>query len=243
MYKAHMRQTPEAEDSREILGSIDHSLLTPRATSQELHNLCKVAAHLRVASVCLLPYFVQQASRLLRDSPVVVSTVVAFPHGATSPLAKLKESEVALGDGATELDVVINVSAALSGDWHLVEQEIQQLTDLCHSRGAKLKVIFENCYLLQEDKVRLCEMCTSAGVDWVKTSTGFGQPASGPAGATPEDVALMRRLCPPSVHVKASGGIRTLAQVRQFLALGANRIGMSQTEALARELGVTLADE
>ena len=238
MYKAPMQTAVNAAQARHILGSIDHSLLTPTATSAELHNLCKVAAHLEVASVCLLPYYVPQAAELLRQSSVAVSTVIAFPHGATPTKAKLLESMVALDRGAVELDVVVNVSAVLSDQWNSVRAEIEQLTELCHGRNARIKLIFENCYLNEAQKIRLCQICAAAGVDWVKTSTGFGQPASGPAGATPDDLQLMRAHCPKDVQVKASGGIRTLAQVRQMLELGATRVGMSRTEDVARELGV-----
>lgn len=218
-----------------LLSHLDHSLLRPTNTEQELRRACLVARELGVASVCLLPWFVQGAARLLSGTRVAVSTVVGFPHGDTAPGAKLAEAKVALESGATELDFVVNVSALVSGRTEVVSEEITSLTRLCHERGAKVKVIFENCYLLEEHKRLLCELSTEAGADWVKTSTGFGT-----SGATVSDVTLMRSLCPPSVQVKASGGITTAAQAAEFIALGASRIGTSRTEAIARELGISL---
>lgn len=219
-------------EATSVLSHLDHSLLRPTSTERELERACLVARELGVASVCLLPWFVERAAAILRGTRVSVSTVVGFPHGDTSPRAKLEDARVALDQGATELDFVVNVSALLSGRPELVREEIVSLTDLCHDRGARVKVIFENCYLEKEHKELLCELSSEAGADWVKTSTGFGA-----GGATPDDVMLMRRLCPSSVQVKASGGITTAARAAEFIALGASRIGTSRTEAIARELG------
>lgn len=220
-------------EATSVLSHLDHSLLRPTNTSAELERACLVARELGVASVCLLPWFVERAAELLSGTSVKVSTVVAFPHGDTSPRAKVDEASVALDHGAQELDFVVNVSALLSGRTDVVKSEIELVTRLCHDRGAKVKVIFENCYLEQQHKELLCELSTAAGADWVKTSTGFG-----PSGATTEDILLMRRLCPSSVQVKASGGITTAAAAAEFIALGASRIGTSRTELIARELGL-----
>lgn len=236
-----MPSTPAEAEVRRILGAIDHSCLTPTAREVDLRELCRVGSALGVASVCLLPHYVARAARLLEDSPVAVCTVVSFPHGATSPESKLAEARVALDAGATELDMVVNISAVLSGNWALVESEVSLLTAECHARGARLKLIFENCYLSRPQMLELCRICSSLDVDWVKTSTGFGQVSSGPSGATPEDVRFMRAHCPPRIQVKASGGVRTLTQARAMLELGATRIGTSNTLAIAGELGIELA--
>jgi deoxyribose-phosphate aldolase len=212
---------------------IDHSLLKPNMTSEELERGCEVAKNLRVASVCLLPYYLRRCRELLEGSSVRATTVVGFPHGGASLRAKLAEAEAYLDDGAEELDAVVNVSLVVSGRWSAVAEEVSQLTQLTHDRGQKLKLIFENCYLNRDQKLRLCEIASTAGVDWVKTSTGFGT-----SGATAEDVRLMRESCPPSVAVKASGGISSLDQVRDLLRLGATRIGLSRTEDILREASV-----
>lgn len=226
----------------EVLRFLDHSLLSPTAELVQLERSCKIAADLGTASVCLLPYFVPRASELLAGTAVRVSTVVGFPHGTESLRAKLAAAEIALREGAVEIDAVVNVSLVLSGEFDRVAEEIRELTALVHGAKAtgrnddgdaagKIKIIFENCYLSGEDKLRLCELCTEAQVDWVKTSTGFGT-----HGATPEDVKLMRAACPKHVQVKASGGISTLADAMQYLELGVSRIGTSRTEQIAEEI-------
>lgn len=212
------------------LTHLDHSLLSPTVRFEEMVQACDDALRYGFASVCLLPYFVPEAAKRLKNSPVRVSTVVGFPHGAISKESKFAEASWALKAGAEELDVVINVSKLLSGSMDEVADEIFELTNLTHSRGGKVKWIFENAYLTEDQKLHLCRWCSEARADWVKTSTGFG-----PSGATVEDVKLMRDACPPDVQVKASGGIRTLAQVETFLALGASRVGTSRTVAIADE--------
>ncbi len=216
--------------SNSPLAHLDHSLLAPTVTREELRNACEDARVLGFASVCLLPYFVGEAAALLRGSDVRVSTVIAFPHGAESLSGKLALAEAALDAGAEELDVVGNVSLLLSGDRSAVEEEIRALTERIHERGGRVKWIFENAHLDREKKLFLCDACSAAGVDWVKTSTGFAA-----SGATLDDVRLMRERCPSSIEVKASGGIRTLAEVEAFLAAGASRIGTSRTVQIARE--------
>ncbi len=236
MYKAHMDKDELPDAPTDVLSRLDHSLLKPNVTKSQLKELCQVADRLDVASVCLLPYFVSEAAQLLSESKVLVSTVVAFPHGATDTKAKVAEAQEALRAGAVELDVVANISRLLSSELTAIEDEIGQLTHVCHEHGAKIKVIFETCYLDRHSIVALCQICSAAGVDWVKTSTGFGQVQNRPSGATEEDVQLLRHTCPSSVQVKASGGIRTLADVRRFLRLGASRIGTSHSESIAQEL-------
>lgn len=212
-----------------IAALIDHSVLRPTATLADLEAACLLGRRVGAASVCVLPHFVPRAAALLRGSPTCTSTVIGFPHGGQTLWAKVRESELALEQGATELDAVVNVSLVLSGAWAQVEEEVRALTRTCHDGGARLKLIFETCYLNREQKVRLCEIGSAAGVDWVKTSTGFGS-----GGATPEDVRLLRENCPASVSVKASGGIGTLAALLEFQELGANRIGTSRTEEILR---------
>lgn len=212
-----------------IAALIDHSVLRPTATLAELEAGCLLGRRVGAASVCVLPHFVPRAAALLQGSPTRTSTVIGFPHGGHTLWAKVREAELALEQGATELDAVVNVSLVSSGAWELVADEIHALTRTCHQGGARLKLIFETCYLSRDQKIRLCELSSAAGVDWVKTSTGFGS-----AGATPEDVRLLREHCPATVSVKASGGIGTLSALLEFHELGANRIGTSRTEEILR---------
>jgi deoxyribose-phosphate aldolase len=221
----------------EIAKTIDHSLLNPALTSAELERGCQVARHYDVASVCLLPYYLRRCAELLEGSDVRPSTTIGFPHGAHTTAVKLAEVEQALRDGGAELDMVINISKAVSGDWNYVTTEIQALTHATHSGGAKIKVIFENAYLDEAAKISLCRICGEIGVDWVKTSTGFA-----PSGATVADVKLMRTHSPRQVQVKASGGVRTLDALLEFRATGATRVGSSSTvqilDECRRRLGV-----
>jgi deoxyribose-phosphate aldolase len=221
----------------EIAKTIDHSLLNPALTSAELERGCQVARHYDVASVCLLPYYLRRCAELLEGSDVRPSTTIGFPHGAHTTAVKLAEVEQALRDGGAELDMVINISKAVSGDWNYVTTEIQALTHATHSGGAKIKVIFENAYLDEAAKISLCRICGEIGVDWVKTSTGFA-----PSGATVADVKLMRAHSPRQVQVKASGGVRTLDALLEFRATGATRVGSSSTvqilDECRRRLGV-----
>ena len=209
---------------------IDHSILSPAATVAELEAGCRLGGQYKVASVCLLPYFVKRCAELLHGSGVQPCTVIGFPHGAHSTAIKLAESEQALRDGATELDAVINISKARSGDWDYVRREIEALTSTARGGGAKIKIIFENAYHDEAAKIRLCQICGEIGVDWVKTSTGFAS-----SGATVADVQLMRQHSPPRVQVKASGGIRTLDALLEMRAAGATRVGSSSTAQILEE--------
>ena len=214
----------------QIAKMIDHSLLPPALTGDELEAGCRLAAEYGVASVCILPYYVRRCAEILAGSGVAPSTTVGFPHGGQVSAVKLAEAQQALADGARELDMVVNISRVLSGDWAYVQTEIAAILHAVRSEGAKLKVIFENCYLQDEHKVRLCEVCGSIGVDWVKTSTGFGT-----GGATLEDVRLMRAHTPAHVQVKAAGGIRDLDTVLAMRELGVTRIGASRTAEILEE--------
>jgi len=224
-----------------IAKMIDHSLLHPTLTDQELAEGCQLARRLGVASVCIKPYAVSLAKEILVGSDVKVGTVVGFPHGNSRVDAKLKEAEAALADGAVELDMVVNVGKVLSRDWRYVSDEIRSLNDLVVSHGALLKVIFETDFL-QDDayKSRLCEICNTHAVAFVKTSTGYGfvKRENGMysyAGATDHDLALMRKECVASIQIKAAGGIRTLDDVLRVQALGVTRVGATATETILAE--------
>jgi deoxyribose-phosphate aldolase len=208
----------------DVAKMIDHSLLNPALTGPELQAGCQLALHYNVASVCILPYYAAACAELLAGSTVQPSTTIGFPHGGHTTAVKLAEVKQALKDGATELDMVINISQARSGQWDYVEREIGILTKATHAAGAKIKVIFENAYLDDPSKIRLCEICGAIGVDWVKTSTGYA-----PSGATLFDLVLMRRHSPPAVQVKAAGGIRTLDALLEVRALGVTRVGATRT--------------
>ena len=210
-----------------IAKMIDHSLLNPSLTTQELEQGCALAARYEVASVCILPYYLARCTELLAGTTVNPSTTIGFPHGGHTTAIKLAESRKALEDGGKELDVVINISKARSADWHYVRDELKQLTDCTHAAGAKIKVIFENAYLDDASKIRLCEICGEIGADWVKTSTGY---ASG--GATLPDLELMRKHSPPNVQVKAAGGIRDLDALLTVRAIGVSRVGATRTESM-----------
>ncbi len=201
---------------------IDHTLLKPDATQDEIAQLAYEARKYGFASVCVNPSYVKLCSDLLKGSDGVVCTVVGFPLGATSTEAKVFEAQKAVRDGATEVDMVINVGALRSRDYELVERDIASVARVVHAGGAILKVIIETALLSDEEKVAASQLAKVAGADFVKTSTGFG-----PGGATAEDVALMRRVVGPKMGVKASGGIRTYADAQKMVAAGASRIGAS----------------
>ena len=215
----------------DIAKMIDHSLLNPALTVSELEAGCQLARTYAVASVCILPYYVSRCADILRGSTVQPSTTIGFPHGGHATSVKLSEAQQALHDGATELDMVINISQARSANWDYVSREIGLLADKTHTAGARIKVIFENAYLEDTAKIELCRICGEIGVDWVKTSTGYAS-----SGATLADLALMRRHSPPSVQVKAAGGIRTLDALLEVRALGVTRAGATRTADMLNEL-------
>jgi len=201
---------------------IDHTLLRPDATADDIDRLCREAKDHRFAAVCINPAWVRRAAVALRGTPVAVASVVGFPFGATTPDVKAAEARRAIRDGATEIDMVINIGALRSGMRDLVREDIARVSDACHESGALNKVIIEAALLSDEEKVVACRLAQLARADFVKTSTGY---ASG--GATVFDVALMRETVGPRMGVKAAGGIRTAEDVREMIAAGATRIGAS----------------
>lgn len=221
-----------------IARMIDYSLLPPTLTDAELRAGCLRAVELGVASVCIKPYGVPLAAELLAGSNVAVGTVVGFPHGGNQTEVKVFEARLAIEQGATELDMVIQIGRALGGDWSAVEADVQAVVSAAHDRGAIVKVIFENDFLPDDNhKITLCEICRRAGADFVKTSTGYGfvrQAAGGYnyRGATEHDVALMKQHAGPTMQVKAAGGVRTHADAVRMRELGATRIGASAPETL-----------
>ena len=217
---------------------IDHSILQPTHTDDDLIKQCEVARRYDVASVCVKPYAVKMAVKQLSGSIVKVGCVISFPHGNSSTAVKVFEAEQACSDGAVEIDMVINIGKALGGDWEYVEKEIKAVTDICHKNNAIVKVIFETDFVTRtEDKIRLCEICTRAGADFVKTSTGYGfvKKPNGDFnynGATLPDVELMRKHSGPNVQVKCAGGVRTLDDLLKMRDAGATRSGATATEVI-----------
>jgi len=199
---------------------------------------CRIATQYNVAGVCIKPYAVALAADVLKGSQVRVGVTIGFPHGSSATAVKVAEADRACAERAEELDMVVNVGKVLSSDWPYVGREIKEVVNCGHAHKALVKVIFENCHLRDEHKIRLCEICGQAGADFVKTSTGFGE-----GGATIEDVKLMRKHSPPKVLIKAAGGIRTFEKLLEFKAAGASRIGASATAAILdeckRQLGIT----
>ena len=226
---------------KELAGMIDHSILHPTMTDSILEKECAVAKRFEVASVCVKPYMVTCAAELLKGTDVAVGCVIGFPHGNSTPAVKVFEAVQACNDGASEIDMVINIGKALSGDWIYVENEVRVVTAMCHEHHALVKVIFETDYLTRtEDKIRLCEICTRVGADFVKTSTGYGfVKLSGGTynyqGATVADIELMRKHSGPDVRVKAAGGVRTLDDLLKMKEAGADRCGATATEAILTE--------
>ena len=225
----------------ELAKMIDHSILQPTHTDADLEKHCAIARKYDVASVCVKPYAVTKAVELLKGSDVKVGCVIGFPHGNSATAVKIFETEQACNDGAVEIDMVINIGKALGGDWDYVEREIRLVTDACHRNRAIVKVIFETDYLKKdEDKIKLCEICTRAGADFVKTSTGYGyvKKPNGDfnyRGATIADIELMRKYSGPKVQVKCAGGVRTLDDLLKMKAAGATRSGATATETMLDE--------
>lgn len=216
---------------------IDHSLLNPTLTVDDLESGIQLALAYDVASVCILPYYLKRCAERLAGSTVMPSTTIGFPHGGHTSSIKLAEAERAIEDGCRELDMVVNISKVLSGDWDYVRNDIAGVIGAAHAAGRKVKVIFENCYLQNDQKIRLCEICGELRADWVKTSTGYGT-----GGATHEDLKLMRAHAPAHVQVKAAGGVRDYAGLLAVRELGVTRCGASRTkeilDAARRELGL-----
>lgn len=227
---------------------IDHSLLHPTMTDRDLDEGCALAAKYGVASVCIKPYAVKRAAELLKGSGVLVGAVIGFPHGNSTTESKRYETELACRDGAAEIDMVVNIGKALSGDWDYVERDIKAVCDEAHKHQAKVKVIFENDYLTQggaglssdDFKAKLCVLSERAGADWVKTSSGYGfvkQPdgSYNYKGATEADLKLMRAQVSEKVQVKAAGGVRDLDGLIKVRDLGGSRCGATATAAMMDE--------
>lgn len=215
---------------------IDHSLLNPTLTDAAIDEGCDLAVAFDVASVCVVPYALARCAKRLEGSTVLPTTVVGFPHGSQTTQVKLADVARGLTDGARELDMVVCIGKVLTEDWGYVEQEIGLILEAAHGGDAKLKVIFENAYLQDPHKIRLCEICGELGVDWVKTSTGY---ATG--GATDQDLRLMREHSPPNVQVKAAGGVRTLDRLLEVRALGVTRSGATATAGILNEARLRLS--
>lgn len=222
-----------------IVSLIDHAVLQPTQTDADLRAACGLCLAVGTASVCVKPSMVSLAAELLANSSVVPSTVIGFPHGGTTTAVKVRETEIACRNGAREVDMVVNLGRVLDEDWKYVEADVREVVQAANAEGVLTKVILETGLLPADSlKIRLCELCEAAGAAFVKTSTGFGMvkiPGGGmqAAGATEHDVQLMRAHCGPQVQVKASGGIRSFADAKKFVALGATRLGTSSTETIA----------
>ena len=224
---------------------IDHSLLHPTMTDKDLDEGLAIAKKYGAATVCIKPYAVKYAVKVLKDSGVAVCTVIGFPHGSNTTDLKIIETIEACRNGATEIDMVVNLGKVLGGDWEYVEQEIEQINNACFEHNAILKVIFENDYLNDAQKIKLCEICTKLHVAFVKTSTGYGYVKQDNGmfltkGATLNDLILMRKHSGPEVQIKAAGGIRNLKDMLAAIEVGATRIGATATVAIIEEfLGST----
>jgi len=212
---------------RDIAKTIDHSLLRPELDDAFVEDGCRLAARYDVASVCCRPADVRRATAILAGTDVAVGTTIGFPHGNHLTGTKVFEARQALADGAAELDMVIQIGALKSGRDAVVEADIRAVVEVAHAAGAIVKVIFENAYLTDDEKVRACHLTTAAGGDFVKTSTGFA-----PSGATHDDLRLMRANTPPHIGVKAAGGVRTLDALLDVMNLGVTRIGATATETI-----------
>lgn len=229
-----MSVQPNLDNPETVARLIDHTLLKPEATRDDIARLCSQALEYSFASVCVNPFWVRFAAEALAGSSVRVCTTIGFPLGADTTKTKLAGAEFALADGAQELDMVQNIGALRSGQLELVRNEIAALAELAHSRSAILKVILETCLLDETLKVTACRLAAEAQADFVKTSTGFSS-----GGATIEDVKLMRATVGELMGVKASGGVRTLEALRQMIAAGASRIGTSSGVNILAELSQT----
>jgi deoxyribose-phosphate aldolase len=220
----------------EIAKMLDHSLLQQTLTDADLEKGCRIAREYDVASVCIKPYAVRLAARLLAGSTVAVGTTIGFPHGGHVTEIKAAEADQAMSDGARELDMVVNIGKVLSQDWSYVARDIEAVVKKAHAGRALVKVIFENCFLGSEHKETLCRICGDVGADFVKTSTGYGD-----SGATDDDLRLMRRCAPPHVGVKAAGGVRTFDRLLAVRALGVTRVGATASQVILDECKARLA--
>jgi deoxyribose-phosphate aldolase len=226
---------------KDIAKMIDHSVLHPTFTDDDLKSNCDIAKEYHVATVCVKPYHTKMAADILKGSDVTVCAVIGFPHGNNTVAIKAAETLQVILDGAAEVDMVVNIGKVLQADWHYIDNEIKTIHDICTKNKSLLKVIFETDYVTRdEDKIKLCELCNKHSVDFVKTSTGYGfvKEADGKysySGATEHDIVLMRNHCSPGIQIKAAGGIRTLDQILRMHELGVTRIGATATVAIMNE--------
>ena len=220
----------ETLTERDIAKTIDHSLLKPELDDAFVEAGCRLAAKYDVASVCVRPADVKRARAILAGTNVAVGTTIGFPHGNHVTEIKVAEARRALADGATELDMVIQIGALKAGRDADVESDIRAVVEVGHAAGALVKVIFENAYLTDEEKIRACHLSESAGADFVKTSTGFA-----PSGATLDDLKLMRANTSPHIRIKAAGGVRTLDALLAVMEVGVTRVGATATEPMIEE--------
>lgn len=214
----------------DIAKMIDHSLLQQHLTDEQLEAGCRLARQYDVASVCIKPYYLKRCAEILAGSTVKASTTIGFPHGGHLTSIKLAEAEAALADGGQELDMVVNIGKVKSGDWDYVRADIKAVNDATVARRQIVKVIFENCFLTDEEKIKLCEICGELSVAFVKTSTGYGED-----GATIPDLRLMRKHSPAHVQVKAAGGVRDFDKLLEVRAIGVSRVGASRTKEMLDE--------
>lgn len=209
---------------------IDHSLLMPTMDQRTLEEGCELAVAYDVASVCIMPFYLKRCAEILAGSTVQPSTTIGFPHGGHTTAIKRAEAERAVADGCQELDMVVNISQVLSGKWDYVTEDIKAVIDVAHEAERKVKVILENCFLNDEQKIRLCQISTELKADWVKTSTGYGT-----GGATMDDLKLMIANVGPGIQVKAAGGVRDFATLKEVQAIGVTRCGASKTQPMLDE--------
>jgi deoxyribose-phosphate aldolase len=232
-----MPLTIDQLSERDIAKTIDHSLLRPELDDAFIEDGCRLAARYDVASVCVRPVDVERAAGLLRGTDVAVGTTIGFPHGNHATEVKVLEAQRALADGATELDMVLKIGSLKSGRDEDVGADIRAVVEAGHAAGAIVKVIFENAYLTDDEKIRACRLSEAAGADFVKTSTGFA-----PGGATHDDLRLMRANTSAHIQVKAAGGVRTLDALLEVMALGVTRIGATATETIIEDFRARTAD-
>jgi deoxyribose-phosphate aldolase len=232
--------TEETMNLIDLAKMIDHSILHPTMTDEDLHHGCLLSRQYQVATACVKPYAVKQAFELLSGSDVGVCSVIGFPHGNNTTRIKVLETQLAIEDGASEIDMVVNIGKVIGKDWNFVSLEIKEINDATVSSGALLKVIFETDYLRDEEIIRLCEICSFHSVAFVKTSTGYGfirQPNGyySYQGATDHNLKLMREKCSPTVQIKAAGGVRTFDDLLRVREIGVSRIGATATQGILEE--------